>query len=172
MLKDIQKKFVELWANKDKLGLTADQVALEIGVSKKTLYNWLKDKEITEEVNKIAVANLDAVIPKLASQTEKLINSNKSSDIKLGMESFFRIKDQLEAKENLNNKSLEMQKFERGCEILLKHREEIFGHDELGKRLFLQQYVTSVLGAIRGKSVTEAEVNKFLAESVIVEYFI
>lgn len=55
--------------------MIAEEIALEVGVTKKTLYNWLKVKEITEEINKIAVANLDAVIPAIAHQTEKMINS-------------------------------------------------------------------------------------------------
>lgn len=167
MLSEKQKKFVELWANKDKLGLTAEQVALEVGVSKKTLYNWLKDKEVTEEVNKIAVSNLDAVIPKLASQTEKLINSNKSSDVKLGMEAFFRIKDQLEAKESLNSRAIEMQKFEKGAELVLKVFTEAMGLDEVGQSCVLKTfagYVTNELRIKPHERLTEADINKFLAD--------
>lgn len=75
MINEKQKVFIELWANKEKSGMIAEEIALEVGVTKKTLYNWLKVKEITEEINKIAVANLDAVIPAIAHQTEKMINS-------------------------------------------------------------------------------------------------
>ena len=149
------------------MGLTAEQVALEIGVTKKTLYNWLKDKKVTEAVNKIAVSNLDAVIPKLASQTEKLINSNKSSDIKLGMESFFKIKEQLEKKEALNNKTLEMQKFERGAEIMLNYLPKIFKNNLLGQKLAIELYANTIIQELRlnpNDGLTEVEINNFLYE--------
>lgn len=167
MITEKQKHFIELWANKDKLGLTAEQVASEVCVSKKTLYNWLKLKEIQEEINKLAVANLDAVIPKLASQTEKLINSNKSSDIKLGMESFFKIKEQLEAKESLNSRSIEMEKFRNGAELVLKVFTESMGLDEIGQKCILSTFAGYVVAELRKKpneALTEKEINRFLQD--------
>lgn len=167
MLNDKQKIFIELWANKEKSGATAEQIALEIGVTKKTLYNWLKIKEITEEINKIAVANLDAVIPAIAYQTEKMINSGKSADVVKGAEMFFKIQDKLQMKEYLNNRSIEMEKFEKGLSMYLEVLPKLFGTDLLGQKLCVEMFAKSVISDIRKNpidNITETDINKFLVE--------
>lgn len=173
MLTDKQKQFIEIWANKDKLGLTAEQVASEVGVSKKTIYNWLKIKEVQDSVNEVAVANLDAVIPKLAQQTERLINSNKPNEFKLGMETFLKIKEHNEAKENLNNKSIELEKFSTGAELILKVFTESMldgVDDKLGKEVVLKAFAGYVSDNIERNGIRlsikelNKEVNRILME--------
>lgn len=167
MINEKQKIFIELWANKEKTGMTAEQIALEVGVTKKTLYNWLKVKEITEEINKIAVANLDAVIPAIAHQTEKMINSGRSVDVVKGAEMFFKIQDKLQMKESLNSRSIEMAKFERGTEMFLNALPELFGTDEIGLKLASEMFGIAIISDIRRnpiETINEAEINKFLRE--------
>ena len=167
MLNQKQKIFIELWANKEKTGMTAEQIALEVGVTKKTLYNWLKIKEITEEINKIAVSNLDAVIPAIAHQTEKMINSGRSADVVKGAEMFFKIQDKLHMKESLNSRSVEMAKFEKGLNMYLEALPELFGTDKLGQKLCVEMFAKAVVDDIRKKPIdnfTEADVDKFLRE--------
>jgi len=167
MITEKQKVFIELWANKEKSGMTAEEIALEVGVTKKTLYNWLKIKEVTEEINKIAVANLDAVIPAIAHQTEKMINSGRSADVVKGAEMFFKIQDKLQMKESLNSRSIEMQKFEKGLSMYLEVLPELFGTDLLGQKLAIRMYAIAVIEDIRRNpidNITEADINRFLAE--------
>lgn len=167
MINEKQKVFIELWANKEKTGMTAEEIALEVGVTKKTLYNWLKIKEIQEEVNKIAVSNLDAVIPAIAHQTEKMINSGRSADVVKGAEMFFKIQDKLHMKESLNSRSVEMAKFERGAEMFLNALPELFGTDELGLKLASEMFGVAIIEDIRKKPIdnfTEADIDKFLRE--------
>lgn len=167
MINEKQRVFIELWANKEKSGMTAEQIALEVGVTKKTLYNWLKIKEVTEEINKIAVANLDAVIPAIAHQTEKMINSGRSADVVKGAEMFFKIQDKLQMKESLNSRSIEMAKFEKGLNMYLELIPELFGTDLLGQKLAIRMYAMAVIEDIRRNpidNITEADINRFLAE--------
>ena len=167
MINEKQRVFIELWANKEKSGTTAEEIALEVGVTKKTLYNWLKIKEVTEEINKIAVANLDAVIPAIAHQTEKMINSGRSVDVVKGAEMFFKIQDKLQMKESLNSRSIEMAKFERGTEMFLNALPELFGTDEIGLKLASEMFGIAIISDIRRnpiETINEAEINKFLRE--------
>lgn len=167
MINEKQKVFIELWANKEKSGMIAEEIAIEVGVTKKTLYNWLKVKEITEEINKIAVANLDAVIPAIAHQTEKMINSGRSSDVVKGAEMFFKIQDKLQMKESLNSRSVEMVKFEKGIELFLNALPELFGVDEIGLKLASEMFGMAVIGDIRRnpiKNITDSDIDKFLRE--------
>lgn len=171
MISEKQQIFIELWANKEKSGMTAEQIAIEVGVTKKTLYNWLKIKEITEEINRIAVANLDAVIPAIAHQTEKLINSGRSADIVKGAEMFFKIQDKLQMKESLNSRSIEMEKFEKGLGKYLELLPKLFGTDLLGQKLVIEMYAKAVIDDITKKPVenmTEADINSFLLEHGVI----
>lgn len=170
MINEKQKIFIELWANKEKTGMTAEEIALEVGVTKKTLYNWLKVKEITEEVNKIAVANLDAVIPAIAHQTEKMINSGRSADVVKGAEMFFKIQDKLQMKDSLNSRSIEMEKFKEGLSMFLNSLPELFGVDEIGLKLASEMFGMAVVGEIRRnpiENITDADIDKFLLENRI-----
>lgn len=151
--------------------MTAEQIAIEVGVTKKTLYNWLKIKEVTEEINKIAIANLDAVIPAIAHQTEKLINSGKSADVVKGAEMFFKIQDKLQMKESLNSRSIEMEKFEKGLKMYLKLLPELFGTDLIGQELATKIYARVIIEDIRKKAVgnmTEADINSFLLDHGVI----
>ena len=170
MINEKQKIFIELWANKEKTGMTAEEIALEVGVTKKTLYNWLKVKEITEEVNKKAVANLDAVIPAIAHQTEKMINSGRSADVVKGAEMFFKIQDKLQMKDSLNSRSIEMEKFKEGLSMFLNSLPELFGVDEIGLKLASEMFGMAVVGEIRRnpiENITDADIDKFLLENRI-----
>lgn len=170
MINEKQKIFIELWANKEKTGMTAEEIAIEVGVTKKTLYNWLKVKEITEEINKIAVANLDAVIPAIAHQTEKMINSGRSADVVKGAEMFFKIQDKLQMKNSLNSRSIEMQKFETGLKMYIEALPVIFGTDELGVKLASEMFGMAVISDIRRnpiENISDVDINKFLLENRI-----
>ena len=170
MINGKQKVFIELWANKEKTGMTAEEIALEVGVTKKTLYNWLKIKEITEEVNKIAVANLDAVIPAIAHQTEKMINSGRSADIVKGAEMFFKIQDKLQMKDSLNSRSVEMEKFKEGLSMFLNALPKLFGTDEVGIKLASEVFGMAVISDIRRnpiENITDGDIDKFLLKNSI-----
>ena len=167
ILTDKHKLFIELWANKEETGKSADEIALEVGISRKTCYNWAGNKEIQEDINKIVISKLDAKLPMIAHKTQQLINSDKSNDVVKGIDAFWNLQNKLSTKENLGSRAVEFEKFEKGMELYIRLLPELYGTDAIGQKLGAEMVGMALAEEMRRKKVdnfTEADLNKWLRE--------
>ncbi|MDU2459633.1 MAG: hypothetical protein E7D28_06700 [Clostridium sp.] len=95
-LSEVKQKLCELYAFKDDLKLNHELIAVELGISTKSIQRYLKEPEVIQEINRICTSRLDRLIPTLTSNTESLLNSKSSADKVKGMDSYWKLQEKMD----------------------------------------------------------------------------
>ena len=74
-----QLKAIELLAIREVEGLSMEQVATEVGVTRKCIYDWLKDRAFKNSVNKKALECMADYAPLLLKELRTLIQSKNEA---------------------------------------------------------------------------------------------
>lgn len=162
MLNEKKQLFCELYANKEDLKLTHEGIALELGISTKTIQRWLKEPEVIQEINKICASRLDRLVPVLASNTEALLNSKSANDKVKGMDTYWKLQEKLDRSSQGNQISRETELIQEAGKMWIK----IMGEDcppDLLIKLFMGS-VKEVLDEKYKNKISEQEIEKFLQE--------
>lgn len=162
MLNEKKQAFCELYANKEDLKLTHEGIALELGISTKTIQRWLKEPEVIQEINKVCASRLDRLVPVLASNTEKLLNSKSANDKVKGMDTYWKLQDKLDRASQGNQISREKELIQEAGKTWI----DIMGKDcqpDLLINLFMES-VKWVFDEKYKSNISEQEIEKFLME--------
>ncbi len=95
-LSEVKQKLCELYAFKDDLKLNHELIAVELGISTKSIQRYLKEPEVIQEINRICTSRLDRLIPTLTANTESLLNSKSSADKVKGMDSYWKLQEKMD----------------------------------------------------------------------------
>lgn len=95
-LTEQQERFCELYADKEALKLTHELIAVELGVSTKTIQRWLKNQDIINQINRLCASKLDRMLPTLTENTVNLLKSKSSNDKIKGSENYWKLQDKLQ----------------------------------------------------------------------------
>lgn len=73
-----QKQFIELYTDPDGRA-SLQQIAAEVGVSRRTLHRWLREPEIQKEIIKIERIRAMSLLPKAVTAVEDLLTNGGDS---------------------------------------------------------------------------------------------
>ena len=107
-LSEQEQKFIELVAempfNKD---LTIDDVIAEVGISRRSYFNWKKKFE--EEIASYSGQNLFKLEPKLYGTVAEMLDSDRASERKTGAEMFLKLQERYEKRVEAQQKKKEVE---------------------------------------------------------------
>jgi len=162
-LSEIKQKLCKLYAFKDDLKLTHDLIAVELGVSTKSIQRYLKEPEVIKEINRICASRLDRLIPTLTANTESLLNSKSSADKVKGMDTYWKLQEKLDRVQAGAALSREQELIQKLVFEIIQNFKDIFEPVELIKFTidFVADYV--IKNEYQNK-VSMDEVNRILQE--------
>lgn len=162
-LSEIKQKLCELYAFKDDLKLTHDLIAVELGVSTKSIQRYLKEPEVIQEINRICASRLDRLIPTLTANTESLLNSKSSADKVKGMDTYWKLQEKLDRVQAGAAVSREQELIQRLASETIEGFKGILEPTELIK-FTIEVVADYVLKNKYEDKISIDEVNRFLQE--------
>lgn len=164
-LTEIKQKLCELYAYKDDLKLTHELIAVELGISTKSIQRYLKEPEVIQEINRICAGRLDRLIPTLTANTESLLNSKNSSDKVKGMDTFWKLQEKLDRVQSANSISREQELIQKLAIVTIEGLKDIFEPNELLK-FTIEQVADYVIKNKYENKISIEEVDRFIQEHV------
>lgn len=162
-LNEVKQKLCELYAFKDDLKLTHELMAVELGVSTKSIQRYLKEPEVIQEINRICAGRLDRLIPTLTANTESLLNSKNSADKVKGMDSYWKLQEKMDRVQAGASVSREQELIQKLACITIDGLNDILEPAELIK-LTMEVVADYVVKNEYENKVSTEEIDKFLQE--------
>ncbi len=162
-LSEVKQKLCELYAYKEDLKLTHELMAVQLGISTKSIQRYLKEPEVIQEINRICASRLDRLIPTLTANTESLLNSKSSSDKVKGMDSYWKLQEKMDRIQSANTVSREQEIIQRVASVTYEIFKDIYEPKEVIK--FIIEHVADyVINRKYEEKISMKEIEEFLKE--------
>lgn len=113
-----QQKFIELKAKQPFNNMTNVEIADILGVSTKTVQRWTIKFE--KQITAYSMENMGSLKGKMLQTAVELLNSNKSSDKKIGLDAVMKLDNMYQLEKSTTDKQTEITKASRMMEVLLE----------------------------------------------------
>lgn len=113
-----QQKFIELKAKQPFNNMTNVEIADMLGVSTKTVQRWTIKFE--KQITAYSMENIGSLKGKMLQTSIELLNSSKSSDKKIGLDSIMKLDSMYQLEQSANTKQAEIEKASRMMGMMLE----------------------------------------------------
>ena len=113
-----QQKFIELKAKQPFNNMTNVEIADMLGVSTKTVQRWTIKFE--KQITAYSMENMGSLKGKMLQTAVELLNSNKSSDKKIGLDAVMKLDNMYQLEKSTTDKQTEITKAGRMMGMMLE----------------------------------------------------
>lgn len=164
MLNEKQIKFVELYSNKGKSGMTNSTIATELKIDQATIYRWLKNEEVKKAINKECANSIDSMLPQLINNAESMLCSSNANEKAKGTDIALKLMDKVKLQNELTVMDRE--------KILIEHfinkcvESSLFMRD-ISQKMFLEVCIGGFIDKILLKGYEKSPMTAWELDKVI-----